>query len=117
MRDDAFERLFRAHARDLLGFLAYRTGSDAEAEDLAAATFERAYRARRRFDPRRGSEKTWLYRIAVNLLNDHHRRLTAERRAVERAGHAPSGSGSGTELLEAVVDRDRIRGALAALSP
>src|SRR3954452_21488228 len=116
MRDDAFERLFRAHAQDLLGFLAYRTGSDAEAEDLAAATFERAYRARRRFDPRRGSEKAWLYRIAVNLLHDHNRRLTAERRAVEQAGHAPSGSSGGTEGVEAILDRDRIRTALAALS-
>jgi RNA polymerase sigma factor (sigma-70 family) len=116
VRDDAFERLFRAHAQDLLGFLAYRTGSDAEAEDLASATFERAYRARRRFDPRRGSEKTWLYRIAVNLLHDRNRRLAAEERAVERASHAPLGSSSGTELLEAILDRDRIRVALSGLS-
>jgi RNA polymerase sigma factor (sigma-70 family) len=116
VRDDAFERLFRAYAQDLVGFLAYRTGSDAEAEDLAAAAFERAYRARRRFDPRRGSEKTWLYRIAVNLLLDRSRRLAAERRAVERASHALSAGSSGTDLLDAVLDRDRIRVALSSLS-
>jgi hypothetical protein len=45
---------------------------------------ERVLRARRRFDRRRGSEKTWVYSIALNLLRDEARRRAAEGRAVER---------------------------------
>src|ERR1700712_3842718 len=84
MRDDEFERLYEAEAQGLFGFLAYRTGDRALAEDLLADTFERALRARRGFDRRRGSEKTWLYAIALNLLRDNARRIAAESRAVER---------------------------------
>ncbi len=78
MRDDEFERLYEAEAQGLFGFLAYRTGDRALAEDLLADTFERALRARARFDRRRGSEKTWLYAIALNRLLDRARRA-AER--------------------------------------
>ena len=83
MRMDRFERLFEEHAEPLLGFLVYRTGNRPLAEDLVAETFERVIRARRRFDPRRGSEKTWLYSIALNCLRDHARKAAAEARAME----------------------------------
>src|ERR671915_1886914 len=84
MRDDEFERLYAAEAAGLFSFLAYRTGDRALAEDLLADTFERALRSRGRFDRRRGSEKTWLYAIALNLLRDHARRAKAGRGATER---------------------------------
>ncbi|MBA3328572.1 MAG: RNA polymerase, partial [Solirubrobacterales bacterium] len=65
MREGDFERLYAEHAQPLFGFLAYRTGDRALAEDLLADTFEAAYRARRRFDRRKASERTWLYAIAL----------------------------------------------------
>src|SRR3954467_4043685 len=83
VRQDAFERLFEEHARPLLAFLTYRTGDPVLAEDLLADTFERVLRARRRFDPRKGSEKSWLYAIALNLVRDSARRRATEERAVE----------------------------------
>src|SRR5919106_2941704 len=88
MRDDEFERLSAAEAAGLFSFLAYRTGDRALAEDLVADAFERALRSRRRFDRRRGSEKTWLYAIALNLLRDHARRAAAAGRALEKVAHA-----------------------------
>ena len=114
MRDDEFERLYEAEAQALFGFLAYRTGDRGLAEDLLADTFERALRARRGFDRRRGSGKTWLYAIALNLLRDNARRSAAEGRALERAGPAPEGGG---ELGDAVEHRDVVQRALATLSP
>ena len=87
MRDADFDRLYRARGAGALGFLAYRTGDRALAEDLLADTFERALRARRGFDRRRGTERNWLYAIALNLLRDHARRAATEGRAVERVAH------------------------------
>lgn len=114
MRDDAFERLYEEHAQALFGFLSYRTGDRVLAEDLLADTFERAFRARRRFDRARASEKTWLYAIALNCLRDHARRRASESRAVEQMAALAVGVG-GAEL-EAVGDRDLLARALTLLS-
>jgi RNA polymerase sigma factor (sigma-70 family) len=115
MRDADFERLYEREAQGLFAFLAYRTGDRGLAEDLLADTFERALRARRGFDRRRGSEKTWLYAIALNLLRDHARRAAAEGRAVERVAHAGARAAPAPEL-EAVEHRDSVQRALAGLA-
>jgi RNA polymerase sigma-70 factor (ECF subfamily) len=114
MHDDRFERLYAEHAQALYGFLNYRTGDRVLAEDLLADTFERALRARRRFDPRKASEKTWLYAIALNCLRDHARRRNTEGRALERIASGPGPESTGE--LEGVADRDLIGRSLAALS-
>jgi RNA polymerase sigma factor (sigma-70 family) len=131
MRDDAFERLYEEHAQALYGFLRYRTGSSTLTEELLADTFERALRARRRFDPRKGKAKTWLYAIALNCLSDHARRQASEGRALERVGtleRVAAGTGSGVDggqeeideladrELDGVADRDLLSRSLAALS-
>jgi RNA polymerase sigma-70 factor (ECF subfamily) len=114
VRDDEFERLYTAHAEPLLGFLVYRTGNRALAEDVMADTFERVLRTRFRFDPRKSSEKTWIYTIALNLLRDHGRRQATETRALERTP-ARVGSG-GSADFDVVDERDELRRALAELS-
>src|SRR5213076_1754723 len=43
------------HLDAVYGYLVYLTGDRAAAEDLAAETFERAFKSWRRFDPRRGA--------------------------------------------------------------
>lgn len=113
VRTERFERLYADHAGPLLRFLIMRTGNETLAEDVAADTFERALRARRRFDPRRGSETTWLYSIARNCLLDRQRRSGAEARALERTGPASSET---TAAVESVEDRDALQRGMATLS-
>lgn len=116
MREREFERLYENHAQSLFGFLAYRTGDRGLAEDLLGDAFERAYRSRGSFDPRRASEKTWIYAIALNLVRDHHRRRSAESRALERVG-ALATAPRGNWDLEGVEERDALGRALARLAP
>ena len=114
LKQEAFERLYEEQAQPLYAFLSYRTGDRVLAEDLLADTFERALRARRRFDPRRASEKTWLYAIALNCLRDHVRRNAALDRALERT---PVRVGDDSyEALEHIESRDDLGKALASLS-
>jgi RNA polymerase sigma-70 factor (ECF subfamily) len=113
VRDDEFETLYAAHAEALLAFLVYRTGDRALAEDAVADTFERLLRTRVRFDPRKSSEKTWIYTIALNIVRDKARRAAAETRALERAAPGPAYH----HPLGHIEDRDELRSALAALSP
>ena len=112
MRDDEFEELYEAESAGLFSFLAYRTGDRALAEDLLADAFERALRARGKFDRRRASQKTWLYAIALNALRDHVRRVSAETRALERA-ERPAGE---VDPLASIHHRDELGRALATLS-
>ena len=115
LRDENFERLYEEHAAALLSFLALRTGDRALAEDLLADTFERVLRKRRTFDRRRGSEKAWLYSIALNLLRDHARRSTVERGATERIGFE-RGTEAHDRNLGQVEDRDVVGQVLGVLS-
>ena len=50
----------------------------AEAEDLTSLTFEKAWRARRRYRKSRASVSTWLIAIARNVATDHFRRRRDE---------------------------------------
>ncbi len=115
MQSEDFERLFADHAGPLLAFLVYRTGDRALSEDMVAETFERALRARRGFDRRKASEKTWLYSIALNCVRDHARRRQAEQRAYQRAPDLARVSTTG-EPLDGVDDRDLVARALKELS-
>ena len=68
-------------------YLVYLTGDRAAAEDLAAETFEKAFRSWRRFDPRRGAPRTWLCSIARCVAVDWFRAETRRRRREEQYGH------------------------------
>ena len=62
------------------GYLVYLTGDRSAAEDLAAETFEKAFRTWRRYDPRRSSARTWLCKIARNVAIDWFRAESRRRR-------------------------------------
>jgi RNA polymerase sigma-70 factor, ECF subfamily len=116
---DEFERMYVEHRERLFGFLVYRTGDRALAEDLLGDVFERAFRARSRFDPQRGSETTWLYAIAVNRLRDHQRRAHVERAVLERAvlEHAVTAETTTVDPPDdTIVERDRVMQALTVLN-
>src|ERR1700745_4290223 len=76
-----FAQAAEAHLDDVYGYLAWFTGDRAAAEDLAGETFERALRLWHRFDPGRGSPRTWLCQVARTVALDHFR---SEKRRVRR---------------------------------
>ncbi len=69
-----------AHLDDVHAYLTYMTKNKALAEDLTAETFERALRSWSRFDPRRGSARTWLCQIARSVALDEFRAQERRRR-------------------------------------
>jgi RNA polymerase sigma-70 factor (ECF subfamily) len=116
----AVARLFDEHVWDVYGFVAYRIGNRAEAEDLTQQTFERALKAWRRFDPSRAQPRTWLLAITRNLLVDHYRRdRSRQHRHLGEGGVSedalateggPESTGVSAELalaLETLSQRDR----------
>jgi RNA polymerase sigma-70 factor (ECF subfamily) len=107
----AFADVAEEHLDSVHAYLVYLTGDRAVAEDLTAETFEQAFRTWRRYDPGRGSPKTWLCQIARSRALDHFR---AERRRLRREGtfalrepsgptEARFGEGMSPELEEALA--------------
>jgi len=66
---------------DVYGYLAWFTSDTFVAEELTGETFERALRLWHRFDPQRGSVRTWLCQVARTVALDHFR---SERRRSRR---------------------------------
>ena len=92
-------------------YLVFLTGNRAVAEDLTGDTFEKAFRAWRRFDPRRGTARAWLCAIARSAALDHFRADERRRRREERYAHGASGAQEPEPGTSALED------ALAQLSP
>src|SRR6187551_2458570 len=109
----SFESVAERHLDDVHGYLVYLTRDRGAAGDLTAETFERALRQWRRFDPRRGSAKTWLCRVARSTALDHFR-AEERRRRRERAYAADLPSEVEDGLLGGLSPE--LERALAALS-
>ena len=80
-----FEALVATYERRIYNLLLRMVNDPEDAADLTQETFYRAFRA---FDRFRGDSQpyTWLYRIAVNLANDHlEMRARIRKREVELA--------------------------------
>jgi RNA polymerase sigma-70 factor (ECF subfamily) len=75
-----FDEVVAEELDAVYGYLVYLTGDRSAAEDLAAETFEKAFRTWRRFDPRRSSPRTWLCRIAHNVAIDWFRAESRRRK-------------------------------------
>ena len=83
-----FAAVAEQHLDDVYGYLLYLCRNATLAEDLASETFEKALRLWRRFDPRRGSARTWLLAIARTTALDWFRSEERRRRR-EHAVAAP----------------------------
>ncbi|MEX2184497.1 MAG: RNA polymerase sigma factor [Chloroflexota bacterium] len=77
----AFMAIYERHRVPVYRYLRARNQTDAEAQDLTAATFERAMGAIGRFRPIRGGLAAWLIRIARNAHADAMRQR--QRRGAE----------------------------------
>ncbi len=76
----SFASVAERHLDDVHAYLVYLTRDRGIAEDLTAETFEKALRLWRRFDPRRGSARTWLCQLARTTALDHFRAEERRRR-------------------------------------
>ena len=112
--DTAFERLYRDSRDDLFAYASGLLRDRAAAEDVTAQAFERAWRKRRSFNPKRGTRRAWLFGIARNAALDELRRRqrrgelgdeTADPDAVEPA-----------DAAETAMRRAAVRGAMQTLN-
>lgn len=69
-----WEAAYKEYLPRVYNFFRYRMSEESLAEDLTAATFEKAWRGRSRFRRDLSAFSTWLFTIARNVATDHFRR-------------------------------------------
>lgn len=70
---EAFGLLYEQHVDRIYNYIYYKTGNHADAEDLTARVFFRAWEHIGRFQDQGVPFSAWLYRIAHNLVANWHR--------------------------------------------
>lgn len=70
---DSFGELYDHYVKPIYRFIYFKTHHKETAEDLTSVTFMKALDNIQKFDAKKASFKTWLYRIARNNVIDHYR--------------------------------------------
>src|SRR5690606_42102335 len=71
--EDAVTLLYEMHVDSIFAYIRYRVPSDMIAEDITSEVFLRMVRSIAGCRVQGAPFRSWLYRIAANLLTDHHR--------------------------------------------
>jgi RNA polymerase sigma factor (sigma-70 family) len=113
-RAESFESLYERTFPRVYAYVASLVHDRAAAEDVTAQAFERAYRKRRSYRPRRGTPEAWLFGIARNAALDELRRRKRRASLVSELGD-PSAPAP-AEQAEHALRREGVRAALSQLS-
>lgn len=70
---DAFSEVFKLYYKSIFGYILRRTGDFDDSADIAATTFFKAFTHINNFSYNGISIKVWLYRIAINEINQFFR--------------------------------------------
>ena len=110
-----FEALYRDAVDDLFAYVATLLRDRSAAEEVVATAVERAYRRLGTYDPRRGTQRQWLFGIARHAALDELRRR--RRSAALAADPADAAEATVDEQIVDAVRRAAVRAALAGLAP
>lgn len=113
-----FEAVYQSELPRVYNFFRYQIGDDQIAEDLTAATFEKAWRHRERYREDLASFSTWLFTIARRTAADYYRRqranisledatLVSDRNAVEDTAQKHADVAILAKLLARLGERER----------
>ena len=113
---EAFDDLIRRHQVAMLTLVRALTGGRDDAEDLAQEIFVRAWKSLRQF---RGEStfRTWLHRVAINVVRTSHSRHGRQRRLFvsEDRDETPEASSAEEAVDTTLARRQVIDRALATL--
>ena len=99
-----FEQVYLRNVDVLMGYFARRCREPQTVADLTSETFVRAVEGFAGFDPRKGSDRAWLFGIAARVFARHCEQSAGGRDVAARlGGHRPLDSGEIEELAGGIV--------------
>ena len=116
---EAFGLLYDRYVTRIHQYVYYKVGSGAEAEDLTAQVFLRAWEAIGGYEWREHPFSAWLFRIARNLVVDYHRarRDTVSLEGADGRDDAePADTDMPERSLQALFTSEQLRRAVSQLT-
>ncbi|HKM34245.1 MAG TPA: RNA polymerase sigma factor [Lachnospiraceae bacterium] len=119
-KDQKFISIYKAHVDEVYSFIYLRTGlNQTTAEDLTEEIFVEAYKALSGFRGQ-SSERTWIFSIARNLLNDFYRKQYRSQMEIaclddEIYENLPDDSQDVQEMQIKALEKENIRTCLSQL--
>jgi RNA polymerase sigma factor (sigma-70 family) len=107
-----FEHVYRRNVDVLMAYFARRSREPQTVADLTSETFVRAMGGFAGFDPRRGSDRAWLFGIAANVFARHCEQTAGGRDAIARLGGHRTLDEDEIEELAGRIDAEREGAAL-----
>mgnify|MGYP001054826923 CR=1 FL=1 len=111
----AFAEIYDRHQPAIFRYICCRVGSVATAEDLTSEVFVRLVENIDGFTYRGRPLLAWLYTIARNLVNDHHRQ-SGRAELVDLDEDLPGQVENPEHVASLALDRDRLVQALGELT-
>ncbi len=111
---ETLKGIYEAHGREVLGYVTAALHDRAVAEEVTQEVFLRVWLHADRFDPARGTPRTWIFSIARNLVIDTIRRRAARPHAL---GVSEDAMGAGGDDIERAELRLVVVEALRRLTP
>lgn len=115
---DAFSYLYELNIGRIYNYVFFRIGSEADAEDITARVFHRAFNHISRYVDKGVPFSAWLYRIAHNLIANWHRD-NHRKKEVSLEDHIdfPHQGELPERTLEQQQETERLLKAIRRLSP
>ena len=116
----AYGELYEHYVDKIYRYIYYKVGQRAEAEDLTSLTFLKAWDAIGDYEWRNHPFGAWLFRIAHNLVVDHHRarkdHLALDDASPQLEGRASRDEVRPERVLNEMLTVERVRHAIGRLT-
>ena len=77
MDEQKMEEIYQLYFPMIYNYVFSRMMHRADTEDIVSHIFMKVFSNLRRFDPEKSAMKTWIFRIAQNVMIDHYRKQRA----------------------------------------
>ena len=115
---DAIGELYDAHHQPIFRYVWSRVGDQQLAEDLTGEIFTRMVTGLSSYRPGDVPFRAWLYRIARNLIVDHHRSQKGRASmSLDTVENVSSGGGQPGPIVEQRLTLELIQTALSRIDP
>jgi RNA polymerase sigma-70 factor (ECF subfamily) len=112
---DTLGRIHDAYYGPIYRYIVFRVGDRETAEDLTSDVFERFLQALRARTAPQDTLRGWLFRVAANVVSDHHRRRYRAPQ-VELDEHVESRDAGPEGAVEERMAREDLRRAMRDLT-
>lgn len=111
---DAFAQLYDVFANQIYRYIYYKVKKE-DVEDLTETLFLKAWENINKYQNRKKTSfKSWLYRIAHNLVVDHYR-LSREHASLDPRISSTDREANPKELVQEVLDNEHLKKAISRL--